>query len=149
MSEFRKIVEAVLTEMLPSSYDYWRTTNPDYEEEGAYEDWLEQQEPEAIKYAVFIEKDPKFGKTYVDVNSNDGERTLTINNELTTEYEPETKCLWDTEEEAKQIASEYNQIHTDKSATPVKVYTKDLEHWSDDAQDIWTWEDWKNEQAGY
>ena len=51
MSRIREIVESVLKEELPRSYDYWRTTNPDYEEEGAYEDWLDAQESEATKYA--------------------------------------------------------------------------------------------------
>ena len=149
MSRIREIVESVLKEELPRSYDYWRTTNPDYEEEGAYEDWLDAQESEATKYAVFVEIVPSYGKEYVDLNTEDGNRTLELNNNLTTDYEPEIKNLWDTEEEAQAIANEYLQQNPNKQAKVVKVFTKDMNIWDDDPEKIWTNEDYKEDKYGY
>ena len=62
MSKFRDLVEAKLKEFgLPSSYDYWRTTDPAYERQGQYEDWLENQDV-ATKYAVYVRNEDRYGQ---------------------------------------------------------------------------------------
>lgn len=145
MSKFREIVESVLAEMMPREFDYWRTTNQKYEDDGAYEDWLELQEPEAVKFAGYIGEKPNYGKLYINIDTSTEIPEFNETNDLTIEYEPEDKCMWDSAEEANQAIKQWIEKHPDQHVSLTKIYTKDMKNWSEDPEEIWTYEDWKEE----
>jgi hypothetical protein len=149
MSRFRDLVEAKLKEFgLPSSYDYWRTTDPAYERQGQYDDWLENQDV-ATKYAVYVRKEDRYGKMFacLDLSIPEEQNDWDVVNELNYEYNDELKCLWNTEQEAAVAAQEYKKYHPESEPKVVTVWSKDEDGiYYDDLEDVYTYEDWENDR---
>lgn len=151
MTKFKAITVKLLKENLPSSYDYWRTNNPAYEEDD-YDDYVEDVLNRCFqKYAIFIKTDPKYGKLFlskgIDLENYD---PYFLENEL-VKLDGEFVNVFDTEEEAKQIAEKYLANNPDETYKIEKAYNEDPnknEEWytADDVENIQSYDDWKEDQ---
>lgn len=151
MTKFKTAVLKLLKENLPRSYDYWRTTNPSYENED-YDEYVEDVLNKCFeKYAIFIKKDPKYGKLFlskgIDLENYDA---YFLENEL-AKIDGEFVNVFDTEEEAKQIAEEYLANNPGETYKIEKAYNEDPDQnveWytADDVEYIQSYEDWEEDK---
>lgn len=152
MSRFRNIVRKALKEWgnYPDGFD---DSILDGYEDDEYENWLDTQDYRE-RFAISVGENEKGQKMFLSADfsiPNDPDYSLSAGSLEDTYDDPALPGLFKTPEDAQAFGEKYKSLKPDVNYNIIKVYSKPEEGYSyyENAQDVYSFEDFKADKYGY